>query len=101
MGDMKSTVLKRSIVIDRHKTSISIEDVFWTSIKEIARARGVTLSELVASIDKARGPGTNLSSAIRVFILDHYRKRLEELGRRDDAPNPAQPEERPRRSGVE
>jgi len=78
---MKSTVVKRSIVINRHKTSISIEDVFWTSLKEIARASGATLSDLVASIDAGRGPGTNLSSAIRVHILDHYRKRLADMGR--------------------
>lgn len=90
---MKSTVLKRSVVIDRHKTSISIEDVFWTSLKEIARARGDRLSQLVASIDAARGPGTNLSSAIRVFILDHYRKRLEDIGRRDETSGEARIEQ--------
>lgn len=73
---MKSTVLKRSIVIDRHKTSISIEDLFWTSLKDIARERGSTLSDLVASVDAARGNGSNLSSAIRVFILDHFRAQL-------------------------
>ena len=73
---MASTVLKRSIVIDRHKTSISIEDAFWISLKDIARQRGSTLSELVASIDAARGSGTNLSSAIRVFILDYFRAQL-------------------------
>jgi predicted DNA-binding ribbon-helix-helix protein len=92
---MKSTVLKRSIVIDRRKTSISIEDVFWTSIKDIARARSVTLSELIASIDQARGAGTNLSSAIRVFILDHYRRRLEELGGgKSEQAHPGQPQAR-------
>ncbi len=94
-NDMTSTVLKRSIVIDRHKTSISIEDVFWTSLKEIARARGETLSQLVASVDEARGPGANLSSAIRVFILDHYRKQLQEIGRRDETPGEARTEQQP------
>ncbi len=82
---VKSTVVKRSIVVERHKTSISIEDIFWSSLKEIARARGLTLSQLVASIDGGRGPATNLSSAIRVFILDHYRRRLEDFGRRGEA----------------
>jgi len=80
----KSTVLKRSVVINRHKTSISIEDVFWASLKEIARTRGITLSDLIASVDAGRLTGANLSSAIRVFILDYYRKRLEDLGRRAD-----------------
>ncbi len=94
-NDMKSTVLKHSIVIDRHKTSISIEDVFWTSFKEIARARGDTLSQLVASIDAARGPGTNLSSAIRVFVLDHYRKQLEYIGRPDETLGEARIEQQP------
>jgi predicted DNA-binding ribbon-helix-helix protein len=69
---MKSPVVKRSIVIAGHKTSVSLEDAFWTGLKEIATARGMTLSELVASIDTGRQHG-NLSSAIRLFVLDHYR----------------------------
>jgi predicted DNA-binding ribbon-helix-helix protein len=66
---MTSTVVKRSIVIAGHKTSISLEQAFWARLKDIARARGVTLSALVASIDQARGKG-NLSSAIRLFVLE-------------------------------
>jgi len=69
---MSSTVKKRSIVIGRHKTSISLEDDFWTSLQQIARGRQVTRSDLIASLDVAR-QHSNLSSAIRVFILDHYR----------------------------
>ena len=69
---MKSPVVKRSIVIATHKTSVSLEDAFWSGLKEIAISRGMTLSELVASIDKGRQHG-NLSSAIRLFVLDHYR----------------------------
>lgn len=69
---MKSPVVKRSIVIAGHKTSVSLEDAFWRSLKEIANARDLTLSELVASIDTGRRAG-NLSSAIRLFVLDHYR----------------------------
>ena len=69
---MKSPVVKRSIVIAGHKTSVSLEDAFWTSLKEIATSRGMTLSELVASIDTGRQHG-NLSSAIRLFVLDHFR----------------------------
>ena len=69
---MKSPVVKRSIVITGHKTSVSLEDAFWTGLKDIAASRNVTLSELVASIDADRRQG-NLSSAIRLFVLDHYR----------------------------
>jgi predicted DNA-binding ribbon-helix-helix protein len=68
---MNSTVKKRSIVIGRHKTSISLEDDFWTSLWQIARSRQVTISHLIASLNAARENG-NLSSAIRVFVLDHY-----------------------------
>jgi predicted DNA-binding ribbon-helix-helix protein len=70
---MKSPVVKRSIVIAGHKTSVSLEDAFWTGLKEIAAGRDMTLSDLVASIDGGRGDG-NLSSAIRLFVLDHYRE---------------------------
>ncbi len=69
---MKSPVVKRSIVIAGHKTSVSLEDAFWQSLKEIANRRELTLSDLVASIDTDRHNG-NLSSAIRLFVLDHYR----------------------------
>ena len=69
---MKSPVAKRSIVIAGHKTSVSLEDAFWQSLKEIAGSRELTLSDLVASIDTGRHQG-NLSSAIRLFVLDHYR----------------------------
>jgi predicted DNA-binding ribbon-helix-helix protein len=69
---MKSPVVKRSIVIAGHKTSVSLEDAFWDALKEIATVRNATLSEIVAGIDAARSQG-NLSSAIRLFVLDHYR----------------------------
>lgn len=69
---MKSPVIKRSIVIAGHKTSVSLEDAFWKCLKEIAGGRELTLSDLVASIDSDRQHG-NLSSAIRLFVLDHYR----------------------------
>ena len=69
---MKSPVIKRSIVIAGHKTSVSLEDAFWKGLKEIADDRSVTLSDLVSTIDTDRRHG-NLSSAIRLFVLDHYR----------------------------
>jgi predicted DNA-binding ribbon-helix-helix protein len=69
---IKSPVVKRSIVIAGHKTSVSLEDAFWDALKEIATVRNATLSEVVAGIDASRSQG-NLSSAIRLFVLDHYR----------------------------
>ena len=72
---MKSPVVKRSIVIAGHKTSVSLEDAFWKGLKEIAAERSGTLSELVASIDSDRQHG-NLSSGIRLFVLDHYRSQI-------------------------
>lgn len=69
---MNSPVIKRSIVVAGHKTSVSLEDAFWAGLKEIASERGMTLSELVATIDTGRDHG-NLSSAIRLFVLGHYR----------------------------
>jgi len=69
---MKSSVAKRSIVIDGHKTSVSLEDAFWDHLKEIAHVQRVTLSKLVANIDETR-QHTNLSSAIRLFVLEHFR----------------------------
>ena len=68
---MKSTVLKRSIMIDGHKTSVSLEDAFWNNLKEIAQTQRATVSELVAKIDGERQQG-NLSSAIRLFVLGHF-----------------------------
>jgi predicted DNA-binding ribbon-helix-helix protein len=69
---IKSPVVKRSIVIAGHKTSVSLEDAFWDALKEIATVRSATLSEVVAGIDASRSQG-NLSSAIRLFVLEHYR----------------------------
>lgn len=74
---MKSPVIKRSIVIAGHKTSVSLEDAFWKGLKDIAGTRDMTLSELVAAIDTERRHG-NLSSAIRLFVLDHYRNQQSE-----------------------
>ena len=68
---MKSPVIKRSIVIAGHKTSVSLEDAFWKGLKDIAGDRDITLSDLVAGIDLERRQG-NLSSAIRLFVLDYY-----------------------------
>jgi predicted DNA-binding ribbon-helix-helix protein len=69
---MKSSIVKRSVVIGGHKTGVSLEEPFWTDLKQIARAQHMTLSELVAEIDGTREHG-NLSSAIRLFVLHHFR----------------------------
>jgi predicted DNA-binding ribbon-helix-helix protein len=71
---MKSHVAKRSLVVAGHKTSVSLEGPFWSSLKEIADLRNMTLSELVSEIDGNRQQG-NLSSAIRLFVLDHFKGR--------------------------
>jgi predicted DNA-binding ribbon-helix-helix protein len=70
---MKSSVVKRSIVIDGHKTSVSLEDPFWTELKTIAQTQQVTLADLVTRIDSTREQ-SNLSSAIRLFVLHHFRE---------------------------
>jgi predicted DNA-binding ribbon-helix-helix protein len=72
---MKSPVIKRSIVIAGHKTSVSLEDAFWKGLKDIAVSRQLTLSDLVATIDSGR-PHGNLSSAIRLFVLNYYQARI-------------------------
>lgn len=72
---MKSPVIKRSVVVGGHKTSVSLEDDFWVALKEIALRRRATLSDLVGSIDSQRRHG-NLSSALRLFVLDHYRQQI-------------------------
>ena len=79
---MKSPVVKRSIVLAGHKTSVSLEDAFWKGLKEIAGGRHMTLSDLVGAIDAQRQHG-NLSSALRLFVLDFYRSQVSEKDSRD------------------
>jgi predicted DNA-binding ribbon-helix-helix protein len=69
---MKSAIVKRSIVINGHKTSVSLEDAFWSSLKNIAHTEGVPLSKMVTEIDRTRERG-GLSCAIRLFILEQVR----------------------------
>ena len=71
----KSLVSKRSIAISGHQTSISLEPQFWKVLREIATERRSTLQDLVTSIDHDRREA-NLSSAIRVFVLEHYQNQL-------------------------
>ena len=67
-----SAILKHSVVIDGRKTSVSLEDVFWNDLKQIAGAQHATLSNLIAEIKNTRQP-SNLSSAIRLFVLERVR----------------------------
>ena len=76
---MKSLVVKRSIFPAGRKTSVSLEDEFWNALKKIASDRNVTLSELVSGIDKQRQHG-NLSSTLRLFVLEYYRGKAEKPG---------------------
>jgi predicted DNA-binding ribbon-helix-helix protein len=84
---VKSPVIKRSIIVGCHKTSVSLEDAFWTGLKEIASARHLTLSDMVSAIDSERRLG-NLSSAIRLFVLDFYRRQPSGLKARWQSDNP-------------
>jgi predicted DNA-binding ribbon-helix-helix protein len=95
--EMKSTVVKRSVKIDGRTTSVSLEDAFWRALKEIAGSRNMTLAELATSIN-AKREHANLSSAIRLFILNYFRIPInEETGARNALPNvetarPARPQ---------
>jgi predicted DNA-binding ribbon-helix-helix protein len=72
---VKSLLLKRSVVITGHKTSVSLEEEFWKSLKEIAGERNMTVTGLVREINANR-QHANLSSAIRLFVLGVYRDQL-------------------------
>jgi predicted DNA-binding ribbon-helix-helix protein len=69
---MKSLVVKRSVNVYHHKTSVSLEEDFWTALREIAQGRSETVSQLVGSIDANRKTA-NLSSAIRMYVLWYYK----------------------------
>jgi predicted DNA-binding ribbon-helix-helix protein len=64
---------KRSFTIRGHRTSISLEAAFWDAMREVAAHEGLSLAALVARIDTDRGD-TNLSSAVRVAVLAHFRQ---------------------------
>ncbi|MDR4305564.1 ribbon-helix-helix domain-containing protein [Chelatococcus sambhunathii] len=72
--DFNPDIVKRSVVVAGHKTSVSLEDAFWHALKDIARERQMSLRSLIAEIDSNRRGG-NLSSAVRLHVLDHYRRR--------------------------
>jgi predicted DNA-binding ribbon-helix-helix protein len=73
---MKTTVFKRSVIIHGHKTSVSLESEFWHCVRQIAAREGTTISDLVSGIDRTRGD-SNLSSAIRLFVLQDFQSRAD------------------------
>ena len=74
---MQSSVVKRSVVVGKHKTSVSLEDEFWAGVKEIAASRRTTCSALLGELNEHRQSG-NLSSAVRQFVLQHYQERAQQ-----------------------
>jgi predicted DNA-binding ribbon-helix-helix protein len=84
---MKSSVIKRSIDIAGRRTSVCLEGPFWSALKEIASARNTPLNELVAIIDAYR-QHSNLSSAIRLFVLGFYRDQISDSRGRDAIGSP-------------
>ena len=73
---MRSMIIKRSVIVNGHRTSVSAEDAFWTELKLIARQKGVSLSDLITNIDRDK-QASNLSSALRVFVLRYCREAVE------------------------
>jgi predicted DNA-binding ribbon-helix-helix protein len=85
---VKSLVVKHSIMVGGHKTSVSLEEAFWREVKQISGERGKTTSELVSEIDRHR-QHRNLSSAIRLFVLDYFRTSAAAIQARAGAPSTA------------
>ena len=81
------TIVKRSISISGHSTSISIEEAFWKGLRDIAERQETSIAKLVASIDAERDTQTNLSSAIRLFVLDDALRRAERVDDKTGGPS--------------
>jgi predicted DNA-binding ribbon-helix-helix protein len=75
----KSLVLKRNVKVGERKSSVGLEDAFWVALKDIAAAQRTPVSHLLATIDSERRKHhqANLSSTIRLFVLDYYRQQNE------------------------
>jgi len=71
---MSARPVKRSLTLKGHRTSVSLEDEFWAAFREIAADRGLAVNALAAEIDAGRDLETGLASAIRVYVLRHYRR---------------------------
>jgi predicted DNA-binding ribbon-helix-helix protein len=70
---MPARPAKRSLTLHGHRTSVSLEPAFWDAFRELAAERGIPLNQLAAAVDDARQGDEGLASAIRVFVLNHYR----------------------------
>jgi predicted DNA-binding ribbon-helix-helix protein len=77
----KSQILNRTITLKGHKTGVSLEEAFWTALKEIAATKNVRVATLAETIDSTRG-NINLSSAIRLYVLDFYEHKKDAVARR-------------------
>ncbi|MEM8775765.1 MAG: ribbon-helix-helix domain-containing protein [Pseudomonadota bacterium] len=71
---MSARPQKRSLTLRGHRTSVSLEEEFWQAFREIASERGIAINALAAEIDEARGMEIGLASAIRLYVLRHYRE---------------------------
>ncbi|MFC5738319.1 ribbon-helix-helix domain-containing protein [Sinirhodobacter huangdaonensis] len=71
---------KHSLTLHGHRTSVSLEDEFWTGLREIAAGRGLGINEIVTEIDDARVTESGLATAIRLAVLRHYRARAGSAG---------------------
>jgi predicted DNA-binding ribbon-helix-helix protein len=70
---MTARPVKRSLTLSGHRTSVSLEDEFWDAFREIAREKGMAVNALAAEIDAGRDLETGLATAIRLYVLRHYR----------------------------
>lgn len=68
-----SRPVKRSLTLKGHRTSVSLEDPFWQAFREIAEREGRAINDLAAEIDAGRDLETGLATAIRLYVLAHYR----------------------------
>ena len=73
---MSGRPVKRSLTLRGHRTSVSLEDTFWRAFRDIAAEKNVPINALAAEIDEGRGMEIGLASAIRVFVLEHYRSQI-------------------------
>ncbi len=82
---MSTSIHKRSVTLDRHRTSVSLESPFWDALKRIADEREISLNLLIEAIDHERTDITmNLSAALRVYVLQYYQTKCGETVFRDD-----------------
>ncbi|MBT8456269.1 MAG: ribbon-helix-helix domain-containing protein [Alphaproteobacteria bacterium] len=77
---MNARPVKRSLTLQRHRTSVSLEDAFWQEFRAIATRRGMAINALAAEIDASRDPETGLASAIRLFVLEDLKAQARSSG---------------------